>query len=139
MKTDVIILLGLFCEAEKLRDEPRIERSFGVRVRVRVQTCRRPGQAEKRWYALLFAPLIVDLQQPRSFRFVKSKGKRNETATIEGLEARVGIEPTYKGFADLSLTTWVPRPQYKISRPSEDYPIARVGWQGRLRQELMGK
>src|SRR5271169_1743134 len=27
-----------------------------------------------------------------------------------GLEARVGIEPTHKGFADLSLTTWVPRP-----------------------------
>ena len=29
---------------------------------------------------------------------------------LEGLEARVGIEPTHKGFADLSLTTWVPRP-----------------------------
>src|SRR6266481_1532516 len=27
------------------------------------------------------------------------------------LEARVGIEPTRKGFADLSLTTWVPRRQ----------------------------
>jgi hypothetical protein len=27
-----------------------------------------------------------------------------------GVEARVGIEPTHKGFADLSLTTWVPRP-----------------------------
>ena len=28
----------------------------------------------------------------------------------KSLEARVGIEPTHKGFADLSLTTWVPRP-----------------------------
>jgi hypothetical protein len=34
------------------------------------------------------------------------------------LEARVGIEPTSEGFADLSLTTWVPRPsaQYSESR-----------------------
>jgi hypothetical protein len=27
----------------------------------------------------------------------------------DGMEARVGIEPTHKGFADLSLTSWVPR------------------------------
>ena len=27
----------------------------------------------------------------------------------EVLEARAGIEPAHKGFADLSLTTWVPR------------------------------
>ena len=27
----------------------------------------------------------------------------------ESLEARAGIEPAHKGFADLSLTTWVPR------------------------------
>jgi hypothetical protein len=29
----------------------------------------------------------------------------------EKLEARVRIELTHKGFADLSLTTWVPRPK----------------------------
>src|SRR5271155_1852527 len=34
----------------------------------------------------------------------------NLMQTLENLEARVGIEPTHKGFADLSLTTWVPRP-----------------------------
>ena len=28
---------------------------------------------------------------------------------FEDLEARAGIEPAHKGFADLSLTTWVPR------------------------------
>jgi hypothetical protein len=30
--------------------------------------------------------------------------------SLSTMEARVGIEPTHKGFADLSLTTWVPRP-----------------------------
>ena len=30
---------------------------------------------------------------------------------LRNLEARVRIELTHKGFADLSLTTWVPRPQ----------------------------
>jgi PD-(D/E)XK endonuclease len=34
----------------------------------------------------------------------------NEEEVRQELEARVGIEPTHKGFADLSLTTWVPRP-----------------------------
>jgi hypothetical protein len=33
------------------------------------------------------------------------------------LEARVGIEPTHKGFADLSLTTWVPRLTQSTSAP----------------------
>jgi hypothetical protein len=32
-----------------------------------------------------------------------------EAKLLKGLEARAGIEPAHKGFADLSLTTWVPR------------------------------
>ena len=35
----------------------------------------------------------------------------------ERLEARVGIEPTHKGFADLSLTAWVPRHLLDIVPP----------------------
>src|SRR5215469_13215407 len=37
--------------------------------------------------------------------------------SIARLEARVGIEPTHKGFADLSLTTWVPR--LRMSNPTK--------------------
>ena len=32
-----------------------------------------------------------------------------ESKLLRDLEARAGIEPAHKGFADLSLTTWVPR------------------------------
>ena len=38
-------------------------------------------------------------------RLTPSSGKQ-----LNLLEARAGIEPAHKGFADLSLTTWVPRP-----------------------------
>ena len=34
---------------------------------------------------------------------------RDLVKLLKELEARAGIEPAHKGFADLSLTTWVPR------------------------------
>ena len=39
-------------------------------------------------------------------------GSKSQIHVEKGVEARGGIEPPNKGFADLSLTTWVPRPDY---------------------------
>ena len=38
-----------------------------------------------------------------------ARGLRKILVWRKNLEARAGIEPAHKGFADLSLTTWVPR------------------------------
>ena len=56
---------------------------------------------------------------------------------MEFLEARVGIEPTHKGFADLSLTTWVPRLAVGLRYHAHPAEVGRVyrrrtgNWSGR--------
>ena len=58
------------------------------------------------------------------------------------VEARVGIEPTYKGFADLSLTTWVPRPiagWKQLRRPRGSSVENGAGDGGRTRDIDLGK
>ena len=40
-------------------------------------------------------------------------------SSLEKLEARVGIEPTHRGFADLGLTTWLPRPEKRSTSAKE--------------------
>jgi hypothetical protein len=70
---------------------------------------------------LKFCPVFVRLRAQTRAN-LRNSAKLNRSAAIEltamistnsfrVLEARVGIEPTHKGFADLSLTTWVPRPE----------------------------
>jgi hypothetical protein len=47
------------------------------------------------------------------------------------LEARAGIEPAHKGFADLSLTTWVPRLWQGCLLFSAPYRRSQPGWRRR--------
>jgi hypothetical protein len=49
---------------------------------------------------------------------------------LKGLEARAGIEPAHKGFADLSLTTWVVPRQNSI-RAKEGLDFEPGGLSGR--------
>ncbi len=59
---------------------------------------------------LAYLESFVDPKTEPEFDF-RSRPNQSAAALVE---ARVGIEPTYKGFADLSLTTWVPR-QFRTS------------------------
>ncbi len=53
---------------------------------------------------------------------VSPTGRTNQYAALGMMEARVGVEPTHEGFADLSLTTWVPHlgwPHFYTTRMDE--------------------
>ena len=39
------------------------------------------------------------------------------------MEAAIGFEPMHKGFADLSLTTWVRRPNRAFTNPQDTTPF----------------
>jgi hypothetical protein len=45
---------------------------------------------------------------------------------VRRMEARVGIEPTHKGFADLSLTAWVPRHLEQLYRRDGSNRVYRL-------------
>ena len=55
----------------------------------------------------------------------------------ESLEARAGIEPAHKGFADLSLTTWVPRLGRAALNYFAPFDPSQPGW--RRRAEWSGR
>src|ERR1700691_6045066 len=58
---------------------------------------------------------------------------------IEELEARAGIEPAHKGFADLSLTTWVPRLGQIAEHAGPSRPLSRTRHPGRGGADWSGR
>ena len=67
-------------------------------------------------------------RRPIKQRGSNATGKPISRSYRKRLEARVGIEPTHKGFADLSLTTWVPRPAHTLAFRPEKVHRRIAGW-----------
>ena len=45
---------------------------------------------------------------------------------LENLEARAGIEPAHRAFAELGLTTWLPRPNSRRAHVAEKKSVPQV-------------
>ena len=51
------------------------------------------------------------------------KPKKPDAPSVESLEARAGIEPAHRAFAELGLTTWQPRQTFKNAEPVGIFPV----------------